>query len=216
MATIIPSILEETREGLDDKIFQITRIPGVEKIQVDFGDGDFVPHKTLSVAEFDTLNPAFNWEAHLMIREPKNFLDYQIAGFNTIVLHYESFLQEVTLDDAASEIKKLGMKPVIAINPETPISVLRYFGDTVHNFTLLSVHPGFQGREFLPVTIDRIRELKQLIPHAILEIDGGINQDNAPLLVAAGADALVIGSAIFETENVNENFQHLQQVSAVR
>ncbi len=210
MPTIVPAILEETRQGLEDKIFQITRIPGVERIQVDFGDGDFVAHKTLPVTDMEPLNPAFHWEAHLMVRQPANFLDYQIAGFKTIVLHYESYLKEEVLDDAAIEIKKLGMIPAIAINPETPVSVLRYFGDTINNFTLLSIHPGFQGAEFLPQSLDRVRELKTALPNAIIEVDGGIKSDNAASILAAGADLLVVGSALF-ADNLPpaENFDNL-------
>lgn len=210
MPTIVPAILEETREGLEDKVFQITRnISGVERIQVDFGDGDFVPHKTLSVAEFDPLNPAFYWEAHLMLRQPQNFLDYQIAGFKTIIIHYEAFTKEESVDAAAGEIKKLGLQPAIAINPETPVSVLRYFGDTIGHFVLLSIHPGFQGREFLPETFDRLAELKMALPNAILEVDGGINSSNIGRLKAAGADLLVIGSALSAGNEWQRNYDEL-------
>jgi ribulose-phosphate 3-epimerase len=197
MPAIVPAILEESRPGFDDKVFQITRIPGVERIQVDFGDGDFVPHKTLAVGELEPLNPAFAWEAHLMVRQPKNFLDYQIAGFHTLTLHYEAFLKEEAVDDAASEIKKLGMVPAIALNPETPVSVLRYFGDTLSHFTLMSVHPGFQGQEFLTQTFERVRELKTILPHATIEVDGGIQPEAAGRLIEAGADLLVVGSGLF-------------------
>ncbi len=209
MSIIIPAILEETREGLEDKIFQITRIPGVERIQVDFGDGDFVPHKTLEVGEFPPLNPAYTWEAHLMVRSPQNFLDYQIAGFQTIILHYEAFAKEELIDEAATEIKKLGLNVGVAINPETPESVLRYFGDTVNHFTLLSVHPGFQGAEFLPQTVERVHQLKTALPNAIIEVDGGIKPGNAAELLASGADHLVVGSALFAGNTPAANFEAL-------
>lgn len=210
MPTIVPAILEETRSGLEDKVFQLTRISGVGRLQVDFGDGDFVPHKTLSVAEIEPLNPAFHWEAHLMVRQPHNFLDYQIAGFQTIVLHYESFLKEELIDEAAGEIKKLGLKPAIAINPETPVSVLRYFGDTIDQFTVLSIHPGFQGHDFLPQSYERVRELKSIMPHATIEVDGGVKAENAAELLNAGADMLVVGSALFiEGSTPAEQFELL-------
>jgi ribulose-phosphate 3-epimerase len=210
MSTIVPAILEETREGLEDKIFQITRIPGVERIQVDFGDGDFVSHKTLDIAEFEPLNPAFTWEAHLMVRGPQNFLDYQIAGYQTLIIHYEAFAKEELVDEAALEIKKIGMVPAIALNPETPVSVLRYFGDTINQFTLLSVHPGFQGADFLRQTLDRVRELKTLLPNAIIEVDGGIRETNASSLVNAGADLLVVGSRLFETKDIEQTYKYLK------
>lgn len=199
MAIIVPAILEETRSGLEDKIFQVTRIPGVERIQVDFGDGEFVSHKTLAVADMESLNPAFHWEAHLMVREPSNFLDYQIAGFHTIILHYEAFHKEELIDEAAAAIKQLGMKVAVAVNPETPISVLRYFGDTIEHFTLLSVHPGLQGQEFLPQTTQRINELKTILPNAIIEVDGGIKPELVVEIAEAGATFLAVGSALFDS-----------------
>jgi ribulose-phosphate 3-epimerase len=210
MSTIIPAILEQTREGLEDKIFQVTRIPGVETIQVDFADGQFVPSQTFPIAEFDTLNPAFAWEAHLMVKEPGNFLDYQIAGFSRVILHYEAYTKEELLDEAATEITKLGMKPGIAINPETPISVLRYFGDTIKYFVIMSVEPGFQGSAFLDSSVERVAELRKLLPHAIIEVDGGIKANNAQSLILAGADFLIVGSALFETQNPAENYLKIQ------
>jgi ribulose-phosphate 3-epimerase len=196
MPLIVPAILEPNRQSLEDKIFQVTRITGVERVQVDFADGEFVAGKTVSVNEVDPLNPAFQWEAHLMVRAPRNFLDYQIAGFSTIILHYEAFPKEEELDNAAAEIKKLGMKPGVAINPETPVSVLRYFGDTVSNFTLLGVHPGSQGAPFLPQTVERAAELKAALPNAIIEVDGGINFRTIGLFKGLGIDLFVVGSAL--------------------
>ncbi len=211
MATIIPAILEETLENFNDKVFQIERVPGVERIQVDFGDGQFVSHKTLPVKQIDPLNPAYVWEAHLMIQQPHNFLDYQIAGFSAIIIHYEAFPTEESMEEATSAIAKLGMKPVIAIKPKTEVSSLRYFGDTIDQFLLMSVEPGFQHNPFLEETFERLRNFRKLLPHAILEVDGGVSESNASALVAAGADLLVVGSALFETNDVAENFSKIEQ-----
>ncbi len=91
MAQIVPAILEQTIEGFADKVSRMVKLPGVERIQVDFADNVFVPNKTLGVSEIDALNPAFHWEAHLMIDEPTDFLDYQICGFKTIVVHFDAY-----------------------------------------------------------------------------------------------------------------------------
>ncbi len=215
MAFIIPAILENTAAGLDDKMFRATRLVGVERIHVDFCDGQFVGTQTLPIKELDVLNPAFQWEAHLMVEGPKDFLDYQIAGFTTVIIHYEAFSQEALVDEAVAEIKKLGMMPALAIRPETPPSVLRYFGDTISRFLLLSVQPGGQGGAFLEDSAPRLQELRQILPHAILEVDGGISNANAGQLTAAGADALVVGSALFATlpENFEKTYQLLQQAT---
>jgi len=209
MAIIVPAILEPDRQSLEDKIFQVTRITGVERIQVDFADGEFVSGKTLSVNEVDPLNPAFQWEAHLMVRQPQNFLDYQIAGFSTVILHYEAFAKEEDVDNAAGEIKKLGMKPALAINPESPVSVLRYFGDTIHDFTLLGVNPGSQGAPFLPQTVARAAELKSLVPNAILEVDGGISSRTIGLFLGAKVDSFVVGSGLAAGGEWQKNYDEL-------
>lgn len=196
MPAVVPAILEQTREGFDDKNFIIERIPGVERIHVDFEDGDFVPATGLSVVKLDVLNPAFHYEAHLMARNPTEFIDYQIAGFRTIIIHYEAFANEAAVDEAASAISRLGMAPALAVNPETPVPVLKHFGDSIKHFLVMGVHPGRQGNPFLPETVKKVSELRQLLPHVTIEVDGGVSSGNASALMDAGADLLVVGSAI--------------------
>lgn len=208
MAKIVPAILENIKSGLADKMFVITHLPGVERIQVDFCDGVFVPTKTLPVREIGTLNSMFAWEAHLMIEDAHDFLDYKIAGFRTIIVHYEAFSTVAALDESLHEIIALGFEPAIAINPETSVSVLRYFTDTIKQFTLLSVVPGKQGQSFLPESVDRLRELRQIAPNAILEIDGGITLETLPS-IAEYADYVVVGSAIFKSGSPGKNFEDL-------
>lgn len=206
---IIPAILEQTPEGFAQKLKQIKQLSEVKKIQVDFADGQFVDNTTLEVGELGELDPKYEWEAHLMIHRPINFAVYAAAGFKTVIVHYESFGSESHLEAALLSIDNLGMTPVIAINPETQISVLRYDTDTIHRFTLLSVHPGRQGGEFIPGTVGRIKELRALAPNATIEVDGGVNSTNAAQLIAAGADDLAVGSALFETENIKQNYQKI-------
>src|SRR6185369_914244 len=105
MAKLVPSILEATKDGFQNIYRQETKLPGVERIQVDFGDGEFVANKILPVDEIEPLNPAFHWEAHLMVKEPKEFLDYQICGFKTIIIHYEAFGNKEDLLQSVAAIK---------------------------------------------------------------------------------------------------------------
>lgn len=214
---IIPAILEKTPQCFAEKIAKIQTIKGVkhevQTIQVDFIDGQFLDHETLSIhdfAEIGDLSPKYKWEAHLMILNPQNFADYQTAGFSNIIVHYEAFENEEDLEEALDKIQKLGLTPAIAINPETPVTVLRYFTDTIHNFTLLSVHPGKQGNPFIQETYERVKELREIAHDAIIEVDGGVNANNAKALLEAGADNLVVGSALFETENTKKNYQEIE------
>jgi ribulose-phosphate 3-epimerase len=207
---IIPAILEKTPHGFAEKIAKIQTLRGPTTVQVDFADGQFVDNETLAIhdfAEIGHLAKKYQWEAHLMVKHPTNFEDYKTAGFQTIILHYESFAGEQDLEHALEAVTKLGLTPAIAINPETPVSVLRYFTDTIKQFTILSIHPGKQGNPFLPESIERVSELRKLAPNATIEVDGGVNATNAGALLNAGADYLAVGSALFETENIKQNYE---------
>jgi len=214
MAKIIPAILETDREKFADKVYQLRRLSGIETIQVDFCDGRFVETQTLQAKDLEPLNPIFTWEAHVMANEPKDFLDYKLSGFSKIIVHYEAFSSETALENALASIVGLGLTPAIAINPETPVSTLKYHTDTIKNFTLLSVHPGKQGNPFLVETPTRLYELRKLSPDAILEVDGGISAETAGLLAQNGADQLVVGSALFSGNRLQENFDVLVQAAS--
>lgn len=209
MPLLVPAILEHTKEAFETKASQIIKIPGVERIQVDFGDGKFVPNSILPVSEIDMLNPAFIWEAHLMTEESQDFLDYQIAGFKTVILHYEAFKNVESLRQALVVIKQSNIEPGLCIKAETPVSVLADFADEVKHFQLMAIHPGFQGTPFLEETYERITELRKLLPNAIIEIDGGINETNIKKVASAGADLLVVGLALFKENHPSLTFEKL-------
>jgi len=212
MPKLVPSILENAKDQFLDKESRETKLPGVERIQVDFGDGVFVPNKILPVTEIDTLNPAFHWEAHLMIKEPEDFLDYQICGFKTIIIHYEAYPSETKLHSALQNIKSMGFEPVICLKADTEIAVLKDFSGEVKHFQLMGVEPGFQGSPFIEQTVDRIKELRELIPNAIIEIDGGINETNIKKVADAGADLIVLGSAITKVSDMLAAWEKLNSV----
>lgn len=210
MAQLVPSILETTKEGFLATYGQETKLPGVTRIQVDFGDGIFVPNTLLPVGEIDVLNPAFHWEAHLMLKEAKDFLDYQICGFKTIIVHYEAYAEVEDLKNAIRSIKSTGAEPAICLKNETPVEVLKQFAGEIKHFQLMSVNPGFQGTLFFENIYRRIAELRKLIPNAIIEVDGGINFSNARQIVAEGADLLILGSALTKAENMLQAFEKIQ------
>lgn len=209
MAQIVPAILEQDEAGFSDKVARVTKLAGCERIQVDFGDGVFIKNRLLPVADIDSLNPAFHWEAHLMIKEPADFLDYQIAGFKTILVHYEAYPSVEELQQAVVSIKAQGLKPGIVINPDTKVEVLRVFDNAANHFLIMGVHPGYQGQAFIPETVERVAALRKLIPGAIIEVDGGVNVDNIPQLVKAGADLLVVGSAIVKASDMQQAWGRL-------
>lgn len=211
MPQLVPSILETTKEGFLDVYRQEIKLPNAERIQVDFSDGIFVPNKILPIEEIDVLNPAFDWEAHLMVKEPKDFLDYKICGFKTIIIHYEAFAEKDDILKAITSIKSQGMEPALCINPDTEISALEEFKDVVKHFQIMSVYPGYQGTPFVEKTYDRITELRKQVPNAIIEVDGGVGLGNIKKLALAGADLLILGSSITKAPNMAEAWERLNQ-----
>ena len=210
MAIIIPAILETTKEGFLDKASRVVKLSGLERIQVDFGDGVFIGSKLILPADIDALNPAFEWEAHLMVKEPKDFLDYQICGFKTLIIHYEAFLLANDLKKTLDSIKDMGFKTGVAINPDTPVSVLKdVYAD---QYLIMGVVPGKQGRTFIESTPKKIAELRQLLPHAIIEVDGGINETNIKSLSSAGADLICVGSALVRADDMGGAYEKLKIV----
>jgi ribulose-phosphate 3-epimerase len=212
MAQIVPAILEDSYEKFLATYSQEVRLPGVERIHVDFGDGDFIPNALLPVSKIDALTPANHWEAHLMVREPSDFLDYKICGFGTIIIHFEAFSSQSGLERAIGLIREQGMEPAVCINPETPVAVLSPLQDLVKHFQIMGVHPGAQGHEFLSETLERIQELRQTIPNAIIHMDGGANADNVRLISESGADFIVAGSSLTKSPSMAEAYEKMTAV----
>ena len=210
MATIVPAILEETKEQFKATSDLVMKIPGADRIQVDFGDGEFIPTKLVSASDIDTLNPYMHWEAHLMVRAPIDFLDYKISGFETIIIHYEAYKSTDDVKKAITEIKQQGMEPSVCINPNTEVKVLEEFKDLVNNFLIMGVVPGKQGQAFIEKTIERVKELRRLIPNAVIEVDGGIKPENVAEVAKAGTDLIVVGSAIVKQPNPTDAFEKLK------
>ncbi len=213
MPIIIPAILETTKEAFKEKVALLTKISGVERIQVDFGDGVFIENKLLDVSEMDPLSPAFHWEAHLMCKGVKDFLDYQICGFKTIIIHQEACAGELDMLDTIAKIKELHITPVVCINPETPVTAVSNLGDAVNHFQLMGVVPGKQGQSFIPSVLDKIKELRAIYAHAIIEVDGGVNETNIKSLKDAGADLIVVGRAVIKAENPAIAFERLKALA---
>jgi ribulose-phosphate 3-epimerase len=196
MTLIVPAILEATKEGFAARAERFERLPDVERIQVDFCDGEFVPYESVAISDVDILNPAISWEAHLMVMEPVDFFDYQMAGFGTVIVHVEAFPNLDSIIPALKQIKSYGLKAGLALNIETPVRRVQDYVDYVDQFTLMSVHPGRQGQQFLPEALERVSELRSMVPDAVIEVDGGINEHNARSIADVGADMLAVGSAL--------------------
>lgn len=214
MPTIVPAILEENIDSFLGKQSEIFKISGLQRIQIDISDGKYTPRRTLNLSDLDVLNPAYEWEAHLMVENPESyFFDAKLLGFNTVIFHFEAVSDKSKLVAFAEELRAYKIRPGLAINPETPVEEMLPYVDFFEQILILAVEPGYQGQEQAPAIVDKVQKLKKHLKNAIIEVDGSVNSSNIVSLLQAGADLLVVGSALYSDGlSPAQNFEKLEQV----
>jgi ribulose-phosphate 3-epimerase len=193
---IVPSILSADLTRLGDQVREAVEA-GADRIQVDVMDGHFVPNLTFGPGVVEAVRSVTELpiEAHLMIERPEMFIEAFVkAGANVILVQVES---TTSLYRTVQEIKRLGAAAGVAINPATPVEALREIAPYIELVNVMTVEPGFGGQKFIAHSPDKIRRLKAIAPGLEIEVDGGIDEETAPLVVAAGATLLVAGSSVF-------------------
>jgi len=200
MIEIAPSILSADFSRLGEEIRSVEQ-GGATVIHVDVMDGRFVPNITIGLPVVKSLRKAtgLTIDAHLMIEEPGRYAaQFAEAGADMVSVHVEA---DVHLQRTLVSIKEAGAKAGIAINPGTPLTALEEALPYADFILLMSVNPGFGGQQFIPTMTDKLRRLKDMIFQKGLpvriEIDGGIDENNIGDMVAAGAEIIVAGSAVF-------------------
>lgn len=170
---------------------------------LDVMDGRFVPNISFGLPVISHIRTATNkvCDVHLMIEEPEKYaVAFKEAGADILTVHIEACHH---LHRNIQQIKSLGMKAGVAVNPHTPVHLLQDIIQDLDLVCLMSVNPGFGGQHFIPQTLEKIRSLKQLIiaknSQCLIEIDGGVTLENAPSILAAGADVLVAGNTVFKS-----------------
>ena len=159
---------------------------------------------------FDSLSEK-HLDMHLMIINPEKYIEkFAGLGADTITVHYEACDD---LKKIIGDIKKLGVKAGLAINPDTDVSLLDHLLEEIDLVCLMSVFPGFSGQKFIPETFPRLKELKRMIneknTNTLIQIDGGVSLDNAQELISLGADVLVAGSFVFKSDSPKETIEKL-------
>jgi len=213
---IAPSLLSADFANLE-KAFEMLNKSEAEWIHLDIMDGNFVPNITFGMPVIKSLRKLTGkvFDAHLMIEKPERYLhNLKIVGVDVLTVHYET---QIHLNRTIDLIKKIGMKAGVALNPHTPVSMLKDIIKEVDLVLIMSVNPGFGGQKFIENSYSKIAEAKEMIiasgSKALIQVDGGVSADNAEKLIAAGADVLVAGSYIFNHENPIAAIKTLKGIS---
>ncbi|MEO2506330.1 ribulose-phosphate 3-epimerase [Clostridium paraputrificum] len=214
MVKISPSILSADFAKLGEDVKRVSEA-GADWIHIDVMDGAFVPNITIGAPVVKALRNKSDkvFDVHLMVENPTRFIDdFVEAGSDLITIHYES---EVHIDRAIQYVKSKGVKVGLALNPGTPVCLIKDLIPQLDMVLIMSVNPGFGGQKFIDYSLEKIREVnefkKKYNNDLMIQVDGGVGANNIKEIVEAGATVVVAGSAVFKDNKIEENIKLLKE-----
>jgi len=215
MKLIAPSILSADFSKLGDEI-RAVEAAGADWIHIDVMDGHFVPNITIGplIVEAARRVTALPLDVHLMIENPERYIkDFADAGASLISVQAEVC---VHLHRTVQMIKEIGLRAGVVLNPSTPLSAIEWVLKDVDIVMIMSVNPGFGGQDFIPNSLDKIKDLHSMIQNSglstLIEIDGGVNEKTIKNISDAGVDVFVAGSAIFGSPDYKETIAKFREL----
>lgn len=210
MVQVAPSILSADFSNLKDEILKLEK-GGADYIHLDVMDGIFVPNITFGAPVIKQIRKITDipFDVHLMIDKPERYIkDFVDAGADIITVHQEATTH---LHRTIEMIKSYGVKAGVALNPATPLETIEYVLDYIDLILIMTVNPGFGGQKFIDSTKRKIKKIKRMVMerdlNVLIEADGGIKLDNFREIVDCGLDIIVVGSGIFEADDIVERIR---------
>ena len=216
MIKIAPSILSADFSKLGEDVKKL-EMCNADVVHIDVMDGMFVPNISFGIPVIKSIRniTKLPFDVHLMIEEPGRYIeDFVKAGADIITVHYEA---DRHIDRTINYIKSFGVKAAVALNPGTPVSVLKDIIPSLDMVLIMSVNPGFGGQKYISYASKKIKEVNELKEeynkNLIIEVDGGIDVHNIKEVVQSGAEYIVAGSAVFKNGNIEENINNLKEAA---
>jgi ribulose-phosphate 3-epimerase len=213
---VSPSLLAADFGNLEKEVFMINRSQA-DWLHLDIMDGVFVPNISFGFPVVEHVKKLSKkpLDVHLMIVDPDRYLTrFRDAGANILTVQYEACMH---LQRSVTEIKNLGMKSGVALNPHTPVLMLKNILPFIDLVLIMTVNPGFGGQSFIMESYNKIAELRKMIIeggyNVLIEVDGGIDTKNAAKLIESGVNVLVAGNSVFRSENPLETIKRLKNLS---